>query len=46
MTDDRLQYTMERAQDSMDEILAHFAEVHGTSVSKDTISRITDKVIE
>jgi hypothetical protein len=28
------------------EIAAHFAEVYGASVSKDTISRITDKVIE
>jgi putative transposase len=28
------------------EIAAHFAEVYGTTVSKDTISRITDKVIE
>ena len=28
------------------EISAHFAEVYGASVSKDTISRITDKVIE
>ncbi|GGJ75554.1 IS256 family transposase [Pilimelia anulata] len=27
------------------EIAAHFAEVYGASVSKDTISRITDKVI-
>jgi putative transposase len=28
------------------EISAHFAEVYGASVSKETISRITDKVIE
>ena len=28
------------------EISAHFAEVYGASVSKDTVSRITDKVIE
>jgi putative transposase len=28
------------------EIAAHFAEIYGTSVSKETISRITDKVIE
>jgi putative transposase len=28
------------------EIAAHFAEIYGASVSKDTISRITDKVIE
>ena len=28
------------------EIAAHFAEVYGTSVSKDTISRITDRVVE
>jgi putative transposase len=28
------------------EISAHFAEVYGASISKDTISRITDKVIE
>jgi hypothetical protein len=28
------------------EISAHFAEIYGTSVSKETISRITDKVIE
>jgi hypothetical protein len=28
------------------EISAHFAEVSGASISKDTISRITDKVIE
>ncbi|MDQ3825973.1 MAG: IS256 family transposase, partial [Actinomycetota bacterium] len=28
------------------EIAAHFAEVYGASVSKDTISRITNKVIE
>ena len=28
------------------EISAHFAEVYGVSISKDTISRITDKVIE
>lgn len=27
------------------EISAHFAEVYGASVSKDTISRITDKVV-
>jgi putative transposase len=25
---------------------AHFAEIYGASVSKETISRITDKVIE
>jgi putative transposase len=28
------------------EISAHFQEVYGASVSKDTVSRITDKVIE
>ena len=28
------------------EISAHFAEINGASVSKETISRITDKVIE
>ena len=28
------------------EISAHFAEVYGASVSKDTVSKITDKVIE
>jgi putative transposase len=28
------------------EILAHFAEIYGASVSKETVSRITDKVIE
>lgn len=28
------------------EISAHFAELYGASVSKETISRITDKVIE
>src|SRR5579875_1507087 len=28
------------------EVCAHFAEVYGAKVSKDTISRITDKVIE
>ena len=28
------------------EISAHFAEVYGASISKDTISKITDKVIE
>ena len=28
------------------EIAAHFAEVYGASVSKDTISRITDKIVE
>lgn len=28
------------------EISAHFAEIYGTSVSKETISRITDQVIE
>jgi hypothetical protein len=28
------------------EISAHFADVYGASVSKDTISRITDKVVE
>src|SRR3954468_18897503 len=28
------------------EVAAHFAEVYGASVSKDTISRITDKVLE
>ena len=28
------------------EIAAHFAEVYGARVSKDTISRITDKVVE
>ena len=28
------------------EISAHFAEIHGASVSKETISRIADKVIE
>jgi putative transposase len=28
------------------EISAHFAEIYGASVSKQTISRITDKVIE
>ncbi|MET4433377.1 transposase-like protein [Mycolicibacterium sp. 624] len=29
-----------------EEISAHFAEIYGASVSKETISRITDKVIE
>jgi transposase-like protein len=29
-----------------DEICAHFAEINGASVLKETISRITDKVIE
>jgi transposase-like protein len=28
------------------EIAAHFADIYGASVSKDTISRITDKVVE
>lgn len=28
------------------EVAAHFAEVYGAAVSKDTISRITDKVLE
>ncbi len=28
------------------EISAHFADVYGASVSKDTVSRITDRVIE
>jgi putative transposase len=28
------------------EISAHFAEVHGASVSKETVSRITDRVVE
>ena len=28
------------------EISAHFAEIYGASVSKETISRITDKVLE
>ena len=28
------------------EISAHFAEVYGASISKDTVSRITDKVLE
>ena len=28
------------------EVAAHFAEVYGATVGKDTISRITDKVIE
>jgi putative transposase len=28
------------------EISAHFAEVYGASVSKDTVSKITDKVVE
>src|SRR5215204_5217025 len=28
------------------EISAHFAEIYGTSVSKETVSRITDKVME
>jgi putative transposase len=28
------------------EISAHFAEIYGASVSKDTVSRITDKVVE
>jgi transposase-like protein len=28
------------------EIAAHFDEVYGAKVSKDTISRITDKVLE
>lgn len=28
------------------EISAHFAEVYGASVSKDTVTRITDKVLE
>lgn len=28
------------------EISAHFAEVYGASISKDTISRITDRVVE
>lgn len=29
-----------------DEISAHFAEVYDASVSKDTVSRITDRVVE
>ena len=28
------------------EVAAHFAEVYGATVSKDTINRITDKVVE
>ena len=28
------------------DISAHFAEVYGASISKDTISRITDRVVE
>ncbi len=28
------------------EISAHFAEVYGASISRDTISKITDKVVE
>jgi len=28
------------------EISAHFAEIYGASVSKETVSRITDRVIE
>ena len=28
------------------EISAHFAEIYGASVSRETISRITDKVLE
>ena len=28
------------------EVAAHFAEIYGASVSKDTISKITDKVVE
>jgi len=28
------------------EISAHFADVYGASVSKDTVSKITDRVIE
>lgn len=28
------------------EISAHFAQIYGASVSKETISRITDKVVE
>jgi putative transposase len=28
------------------EISAHFAEIYGASVSKETVSRITDKVLE
>jgi transposase-like protein len=28
------------------EISAHFAEIYGASVSKETVSRITDKVVE
>ena len=28
------------------ELSAHFAEVYGASVSKDTVSRITDRVVE
>jgi putative transposase len=28
------------------EISAHFAQIYGASVSKETISRITDRVIE
>ena len=28
------------------EISAHFTDVHGASVSKDTVSRITDRVLE
>jgi transposase-like protein len=28
------------------EICAHFAEIYGASVSRETISRITDKVLE
>ncbi|ORI21270.1 IS256 family transposase [Rhodococcus sp. 1168] len=27
------------------EVFAHFADIHGATVSKDTISRITDKVV-
>jgi transposase-like protein len=28
------------------EISAHFAQIYGASVSKETVSRITDKVLE
>jgi putative transposase len=28
------------------EISAHFAEIYGASVSKETVSRITDRVVE
>ena len=43
---DEIVAVVDRAGLTTGEISAHFAEVYGASVTKETVSKITDKVIE